>query len=178
MMLTKYAAIVFLLTCSWLLTTCNLTFQQESFWKRESSQRRRFMVHSILVHSIDRRIQLFDIFLSKQTTQHLPTLPLGRLERQGMGKTFFEKVTEGEKRLELYVRVSTIFQCLNDFSMMICQDQKRHQLYILHHRMCVCVCVNYVSTQISIPNVDKVPFHISWVCPKSNDVCVVSPKLE
>lgn len=61
------------------------------------------------------------------------------------------------------------FQWLNYFSMVICQDQKRHQLYILHHCMCVCV-----STHISIPNVDKVPFHLSWVCPKSNDACGVT----
>ena len=92
---------------------------------------------------------------SKQTTQHLPTLPLRRLERQWMGNTFFEKVTEGEKRLEPYVRVSTIYLVLewplND-DLQGSRTSSTIYIYtlyihILHHPMCV-------STHMSIPNVD------------------------
>lgn len=85
-----------------------------------------------------------------------------------MGNTFFEKVTEGEKRIEPYVRVSTIFSVTE---LLLNGDLPGSKTSSTIYSPSLHVCV---STHISIPNVDKVPFHLSWVCPKSNDACGVT----
>lgn len=160
----------FLLTCSRLLT-CNLTFQQESFWKRGSSQRRRFMVHSILVHSIDRRIQFFDIFCLNKPSNTYPPYPTEDWKDREWETRSSKKSLKVRKESNRMFESAPYFQCLNDFSMMICQDQKRPQIYIFSITACVCQLIFLSQMLIRFLSI----YH---GCVQNQMMSVVSPKLD